>query len=199
MNQSLQIRKVIDQEIGRDFLESLRRVTVSDTTRLNGRIPPRENVDGGISNHPSPFPIALSIRQDLKNADGIGFLMIKAVTAVYRSKMVINAKSIQHGAAEMNRFIRQNSHLAATRQPVKRLTNTGIQRGVVQHMTPIVGEKHLQAGLNIDFSSFGAERPLDQHQCTISDKTSNLVLRQNRQIELMPNVVYGRRQILFGV
>ena len=112
--------------------------------------------------------------------------------------MLVDPKPVEHRTTEMDGLICQYRKLAV-RKPLDRFANTGIQRGAVQHVSPIVGKKHLKTGLNVLFRGFRGERPPDQHQGAVSDETSDLVFRQKRQIELMANVVYGRCQVFFRI
>src|SRR2546425_9388794 len=124
--------------------------------------------------------------------------MIKAVTAVNGDEVSVNAKAIQHSATEVNRFVRQNRQ-PTVHQMVERLTYTWIKSRSVQHVGSIIGKKHLQCSLNISFSGLIPKSAPDEHERAITDETSDFALRQNRQIELIPDVVDGRRQILFGI
>ena len=80
MDQSLQVRKSIDQEIGRNISESLRRITIRYAAGLNTGVPASEHINGGVPDHPPSLAMAFSIGQDLKNSDRIGFFLIKAIT-----------------------------------------------------------------------------------------------------------------------
>src|SRR5262252_256952 len=108
MDQRLQLGKIIDQEIRRDVFKSFRRVAIGHAASLDRSIPPGEHIDGGVSDHPGSFTMAFGIRQDLKNADWIRFLMIKAIAAVHCCKMLIDAKTIEHRAAEVDRLVCQD-------------------------------------------------------------------------------------------
>ena len=191
-------RPMCRQKIGRNILESLGRVAVGHAAGLNRGIPSSEHIDGGVPNHPCSVTMALCVRQYLENSDRVGFLMIKAITAVDGDEMLVDSKTIQHRAAEVNRFVCQDCQLAV-HEPVERFTDAGIQRRVVQHVRAIVRQKHLQARLDVRFRGFRSKRPPDQHQRAIADKTSNFVLRQNRQIELMTNMIYGCREVFFRI
>ncbi len=199
MDQCLQLRKIVDQEIRWDVFESFRCVAVCHAARLNRSVPPGEHIDGGVSNHPGAFTMTLGIHEDLKNADWIRFLMVKAIAPVHCREMFVDAKPIEHCATEVDGLVRQHGKLATAGEAVKSFADARIKRRAVQHMSAIVRKKHLQTGLNIGFGCFRTERPADQHQGAISDKTGNLVLRQSGQLKLMTNVVYGSGQIFFRV
>src|SRR5262245_18189764 len=112
MNQRLQLGKMIDQEIGWDVFERLRRVAVSHAAGIDGRIPSRKHVDRGIANHPRPFSITFVVCEDLKNSDWVRFFMVKAIPAIYGLEVLIDAKPGQHRATEVNGLVRQDGQLA---------------------------------------------------------------------------------------
>jgi hypothetical protein len=96
-------------------------------------------------------------------------------------------------------LVRQHGKLATAGETVKSFADARVKRRTVQHVRAIVGKKHLQTGLNIGFGGLRTKCPADQHQCAISNKTSNLVLRQGGHLKLMANVVYGSGEIFFRV
>src|SRR5207249_8513690 len=108
--------------------------------------------------------------------------MIKTVTAVDGSEMSVNTQPIQHGTGEMDGFVRQNRQLTV-RQAVERLTYSRIKSRTVQHVRPIIGEKHLQRYLNISFGSLALQRAQAEHQCAGADETSACAPGQDRQLE----------------
>src|SRR5947209_13989326 len=122
--------------------------------------------------------------------------MIKTVTAVDGSEMSVNTQPIQHGTGEMNGFVRQNRQLTV-RQAVERLTYSRIKSRTVQHVRPIIGEKHLQRYLNISFGGLVPQSAPDEHRCAVANETSDFALGQDRQLELIPDVVDGFGEILF--
>ena len=124
--------------------------------------------------------------------------MVETITAIDRNKMSVDAQTIEHGTTEVNRFIRQHSKFAIS-QPLERLTNARIERRAVEHVGSIVREKHLQPRLNVRFSRLVAKGAPDQHQRAIADETGDFFFRQNRQVELMADVINGCSQILFRV
>src|SRR5215471_5623517 len=105
MDQRLQLRKIVDQEIGGNVFESFRRVAISYATRLNRSITPGEHVDGGVSDHPRPVTMAFGIGQNLKNPDWVRFLVIKAIAAVHGCEVFVDSKAIEHRTAEVNRLV----------------------------------------------------------------------------------------------
>src|SRR5262249_54558506 len=129
---------------------------------------------------------------------GIRFFMVKTVTAVDGGEMSVNTQAIQHGTGEMNRFVGQNRQLTV-RQAVERFTYSRIKSRTVQHMRPIIGEKHLQRYLNISFSGLVPQNTPDEHECAVADETSDFALGQDCQLELMPDVVDGFGKVFFGV
>src|SRR5881397_2413595 len=112
MDQSLQFRKRVDKEIRRSLFERLGRVTVGDSTRGDTGIPPGQNIDGGVADHPSPFPMTFRVRQYLIYAHRIGLFMIEAVAPIHGCKMFIDPQAVEHRATEMDRLVGQNSELA---------------------------------------------------------------------------------------
>src|SRR5262245_25045705 len=115
--------------------------------------------------------------------------MIKAVTTVYGRKIPVDAESVEHRATEVDRFIRQDGQLAM-RQSFQGLTDPGIQRRAVQHVCPVIGKEHLQTGLNVGLIGFRPQRATNQRRSAVSNETGNLFLRQNRQVELMADMIY---------
>src|SRR5438093_7342694 len=124
--------------------------------------------------------------------------MIKTVTTVDGSEMSVNTQPIQHGTGEMNGFVRQNRQLTV-RQAVERFTYSRIKSRTVRHVRPIIGEKHLQRYLNISFGGLVPQSAPDEHECAVADETSDFALGQDWQLELMPDVVDGFGEIVFGV
>src|SRR5262245_49580060 len=124
--------------------------------------------------------------------------MIKTVTAVDGSELSVNTQPIQHRTGEMNGFVRQNCQLAI-RQAVERFTYSRIKFRTVQHVRPIIGEKHLQRYLNISFGGLVPQNAPDEHECAVADETSDFALGQHWQLELMPDVVDGLGEVFFGV
>ena len=124
--------------------------------------------------------------------------MVETIAAVHSSKMLVDAKPIEHGTTEVDGFIGQDGQLTVGK-PVQSFPNPRIKSRAVQHVGAVVGKKHLQARLNVRLRGLWTEGPADQHQGAIADKTSNFIFRQNREIKLMANVVYRRSKILFGV
>src|SRR6266852_4957113 len=114
--------------------------------------------------------------------------MVKTITTINGREMLIDAQTIQHGATEVNRLVGQHSKLMIS-QTIKSLMHTGIKPRRVKHMRSIILEKHLESGLHISFGGLVGKRAADQHQCTVSNETSDLFLRQRRQIELLADVI----------
>src|SRR5438874_2026902 len=112
MDQCLQVRKIVDQKIGWRVVEGFRRVSIGDATGLDAGVPARQDIDRGVSDDPGPLTLAVRVRQNLEHSDGIGLLMIKAITTIDSRKMLVDPKPVEHGATEMNRFIRQDRELA---------------------------------------------------------------------------------------
>src|SRR5262249_29436952 len=124
--------------------------------------------------------------------------MVETIATVYRVEKSIDAEAVKHRAAEVNRLVGQDSKLAG-RKPLEGFADAGIQDGAVEHVRAIVGEKHLQSGLNIGFARLMGQCSPNQHQSSVSDETGDLVLRQIRQIEPVSDVIYGGSQIFFRV
>jgi len=55
------------------------------------------------------------------------------------------------------------------------------------------------ARLDIGFRRFRSESATNQHQRAVTDETCDLFLRQNRQIELMADMIYRGREISFRI
>ena len=104
--------------------------------------------------------MALGVGKDLKNTDGIRFLMVETITAINRCKMLVDPKTVEHRAAEMDWFVGQYGEFAI-REPIEGFADAGIQHGVIQHVRSIVREKHLQSRLNVGLRRMGSERPPD--------------------------------------
>src|SRR5262245_10590648 len=111
MEQSLQFGKIIDQKVGRNVFEGLGRIPIGDAACLHSCVFPCEYVDGRIADHPGTFTMPLGIGQDLEYADRIGLLMIEAVAAIDRSEMLVDAKTVEHRAAEVSGLVGQDSEL----------------------------------------------------------------------------------------
>ena len=124
--------------------------------------------------------------------------MIETVASVNGSEVFVEAKSIQHRTAEMDRLVRKHCKLAVC-EPVQRFQNSGIEDGTVEHMCAVVGQKHLQSGLNVRLGGLQPQRPPDQHQRAIADKAGNLFLRQNWQAKLIPDVIHRSGEVFFGI
>ena len=124
--------------------------------------------------------------------------MVKTITTIHRSEMLVDAKSIEHCTTEVNGLVRQDRQFAVG-EPVKRVPNAGIEDGAIEHVRAVVRKEHLQACLNIRFGGLGPEGAPDQHQRAISDETSDLFFRQKRQVEFIANVINGCRQVFFRV
>ena len=95
-------------------------------------------------------------------------------------------------------FVGQNCQFAIT-EFIEGLSNPGIESSAVKHVRTIVGKKHLQTRLNIVFCGFGIECATNQHQRSITDETSDLFFRQNRQVESSANVVDGCGQVFLRI
>ena len=76
--------------------------------------------------------------------------MIKTVPAIDGNEMPVDAQTVQHSAAEVNRFVRQDGEFAV-RQTVERFAHTRIKPRVLEHVRAIIREEHLQPGLDIWF------------------------------------------------
>ena len=124
--------------------------------------------------------------------------MVETIASVNGSEMLIDAKSVQHGAAEMDRLVCEHGKLAVCKS-VQRFQNARIEDGTVQHVSTIVGQKHLQSGLNVRLGGLQPQRPPDQHQRAIADKAGNLFLRQNWQAKLIPDVIHRSGEVFFGI
>ena len=124
--------------------------------------------------------------------------MVKTIAAVHCNEVLVNSKSIEHRAAEVDRLVGKNREFAVP-QPAERITDAWIKGSAVKHVSPVVGEEHLQASLDVRFSCLWPEGAADQHQSAVSDETCDLFLRQNRQVKLISNVVDGCRQVLFRI
>src|SRR5712691_6716036 len=124
--------------------------------------------------------------------------MVKTITTINGSEMLIDTQTIQHGATEVNRLVGQHSKLMVF-QTLESLTHTGIKPRRVKHMRSIILEKHLDSGLHISFGGLGRKSAADQHQRTVSNETGDLFLRQKREIELLADVIDRCGQILFRI
>src|SRR5438874_12486739 len=98
--------------------------------------------------------------------------MIEAVTAIDCRKLPINTESIQHRTAKVHGLICQYGQLTVV-QTVQSLSDTGIQRGTIQHMSAVIAQKHLQSGLNIRLARILFKGSPDKRQCAVSDETSD--------------------------
>src|SRR5262245_58884270 len=112
MDQRLQVRKIINQKIRRDFFESLRRVAVRDSASLDRRVTSGQHIYGGISDHPGPVTITFSVRQNLEYSNRIRFLVIKTIATIYGAELLVDSKPVQHCATKVNRFVCQHRQLA---------------------------------------------------------------------------------------
>src|SRR5262245_51895956 len=124
--------------------------------------------------------------------------MIKAITAIHGREMLVNAKPVEHRATEVNRLIRQDGHPALL-EPIQGFADTRIERRAIKHVSAIIRQKHLQTCLNVRLCGFWTKSAPDQHLGAVADETSDLRLRQNRQIKLMANMIYRGGEVFFGV
>src|SRR5215471_6151455 len=198
MDQCLQVGKIVDEKIGGSILECNCRVPIGYTASSDACVPACKHIDSRVSDHPGPFALTSRVGQNLIDTNRVRFLMVKAVTTVNGREVLINPKTIQHGTTEMNRFIRQYRKLAI-RQSVQSFANARVKRRTVEHMRAVIAQKHLQPCLNVCFNGLSSKRSSDQHQSTVADETSDLFLRQNRQIELMTDMIDRGREILFRI
>ena len=124
--------------------------------------------------------------------------MVKTITTINGSEMLIDTQTIQHGATEVNRLVRQHSKPMIP-QTIESFMHTGIKPRRVKHMRSIVLEKHLESGLHISFGSLGGKSAADQHQRSVSNEAGDFLLRQKREIELLADVIDRCGQILFRI
>src|ERR1041385_4838819 len=106
MNQTLQIAEMIDQEIRRRILEGLRYITVRNATCPDGCIAAGQNVDRRIPDNPCPLPVTFCVGENLIDPDGIVLFAIKTITAVHGGEMAVDAQTVEHRTAKVNRFVR---------------------------------------------------------------------------------------------
>src|SRR5579883_1058414 len=109
MDQRLQIREIVDKEIRRGIFERRGRVSVGHAASADTRVSARQDINCRVPDHPASFTLSFSVGQNLIYPDRIGLLMVKTVAAVYGIESLVDAKPIEHGTTEVNRFIGQDS------------------------------------------------------------------------------------------
>src|SRR5438552_3392574 len=132
------------------LLKTFRGVPIRHATGGYSSIPSRSYIDGGVANHPCRVALTFRIRQDLIDTHRIRLLVIEAVASVDDGEVTVYAKTVEHRATEVNRFVGQYGKPAVA-QTVERFPNARIERGLIEHVRTIVRKEHLQCHLDISF------------------------------------------------
>src|SRR6185436_2234598 len=96
VHDAAELSKVVHQKIGLRFVQSVTGKAISHAASGDCCVASGLDVDVGVSHHHGPFACHPSVTQDLLNAHGMRFLLLKTVAAVDSCKPVVNSQSLKN-------------------------------------------------------------------------------------------------------